>query len=245
MIVSTEAIVLSTRKYSDSSKIVWLYTSDRGRHSFIAKGARSKNNKYGSALEPMSHIRVTYYEKAGRELHIISNAELESHFTNLTETYDSIAIGMALLESVANTQHENEPNQELFKLLLKSLSLLNLGIAPFFVFCSFQLQLAEMMGFGVEYSKLDETAAHHPIVFSISRGRLGNSVSFADTYVFEKASWDYLQACKSYENIEIVREFGINDTLKKKIIDFFGMYFSYHLDRKYYFRTYDMLTKLS
>ncbi|MBI5464877.1 MAG: recombination protein O N-terminal domain-containing protein, partial [Ignavibacteriales bacterium] len=41
MIVKTDAVVIKSMKYSDTSKIVALYTKEFGKLSVIAKGARA------------------------------------------------------------------------------------------------------------------------------------------------------------------------------------------------------------
>ncbi|MBP6673311.1 MAG: recombination protein O N-terminal domain-containing protein, partial [Bacteroidetes bacterium] len=52
MIVETEAVVLHTMDFRDTSKIVTLYSRKFGKIKVIAKGTRNqKTNKFGSSLE--------------------------------------------------------------------------------------------------------------------------------------------------------------------------------------------------
>ena len=76
MLVTTEAIVLRSRKQGDTSKIVSLYTRDYGFVDVIAKGAREMKSKFGSALEPFTLSKVTFYKKEGRDLYLLANAEV-------------------------------------------------------------------------------------------------------------------------------------------------------------------------
>lgn len=90
-----EAIVLRTVPIGDQDKIVVLLTRDKGLIRGVAKGARKFGNRFGSALEPMSHVTAFYYEKERRELVTVSSCDLiESFFevqadlkTSLTLTY--------------------------------------------------------------------------------------------------------------------------------------------------------------
>ena len=63
MIVSTDAIVLRSMKYGETSKIVTLYSKKFGKIKVIAKGARSAKSKFGASLEPMMHSSVIFYKK--------------------------------------------------------------------------------------------------------------------------------------------------------------------------------------
>jgi len=75
-----EAIVLRTFPVADQDKIVVLLTRDRGLLRGIAKGARKFGNRFGSALEPMSHINAFFYEKELKDLVIFSGCDLRESF---------------------------------------------------------------------------------------------------------------------------------------------------------------------
>jgi DNA repair protein RecO (recombination protein O) len=73
---STEAIILQTFRYSESSKILRLITRDHGLQSVIAKGALKPKSKFGGILEPFVEGTATFYLKPNRELHTLSSFEL-------------------------------------------------------------------------------------------------------------------------------------------------------------------------
>ena len=60
-----EAIVLRTTNIGDQDKIAVFFSMDKGILRGVAKGARKFGNRFGSSLEPMSVVRVFYYEKSG------------------------------------------------------------------------------------------------------------------------------------------------------------------------------------
>ena len=49
----------------------------------MAKGARKFGNRFGSALEPMSHVTAFYYEKERRDLVTVSTCDLIESFFEL------------------------------------------------------------------------------------------------------------------------------------------------------------------
>ena len=66
--VATNAIVLKTIPYGDSSIISRLFTEDQGKITVMAKGAWRPKNTTGPLLEPMNHIRLQYYHKNNRDI---------------------------------------------------------------------------------------------------------------------------------------------------------------------------------
>lgn len=81
-----EAIVLRTYNVADQDKIAVLFCREKGIIRGVAKGARKFGNRFGSCLEPLSVIRVFYYEKERRDLVTVSGCDLvESFFEIQTE----------------------------------------------------------------------------------------------------------------------------------------------------------------
>ncbi|HEX7117380.1 MAG TPA: DNA repair protein RecO [Longimicrobiales bacterium] len=75
-LVSTEAIVLQTHAYGDTSKILRFLTRSHGVRSAIAKGALRPKSRYGGVLEPFSVGTAVLYLKDGRELQTLGGFEL-------------------------------------------------------------------------------------------------------------------------------------------------------------------------
>ena len=77
----TEAILLHTRNYSETSLICELFTRKHGRVSVIAKGARSKKNKFQNIAAPNILASVNYSGKS--ELKTLVSWEEITHFSIL------------------------------------------------------------------------------------------------------------------------------------------------------------------
>ncbi len=152
MLVKTEAIVLKSMKYRDTSKIVTFYTKEYGKLNGIAKGARSAKNKFGSALEPLTHSMLVLYKKEHRDLHLISQCDAIDSFRNFTEDLDRMSIGLAVLELVNQLTHDEERKPALFPLLLETLSALNSSTKNYETYLqAFRLRLAALFGLCAEF----------------------------------------------------------------------------------------------
>lgn len=77
----TEAIVLRTYKLSEADKIAVCLTRQYGVVRGVARGARRLKSRFGAGLEPFTLVNLTYFEKEGRELVTLKQAEIvRSHF---------------------------------------------------------------------------------------------------------------------------------------------------------------------
>jgi DNA repair protein RecO (recombination protein O) len=72
---TAEALVLRTYKLGEADRIVVFLTRDRGKKRGVAKGARRPRSRFVGALEPLTEVRVAYFEKERRELVGLNYAE--------------------------------------------------------------------------------------------------------------------------------------------------------------------------
>ncbi|MCX6551897.1 MAG: DNA repair protein RecO [Acidobacteria bacterium] len=72
---TTEAIILRTYKLGEVDRIVVFLTRDRGKKRGVAQGARRMRSRFGGALEPLTRVGLTYFEKESRELVSMNYAE--------------------------------------------------------------------------------------------------------------------------------------------------------------------------
>jgi DNA repair protein RecO (recombination protein O) len=72
---TADALILRTYKLAEADRIVVFLTRDRGKKRGVAKGARRQRSPFLGALEPMTEVRVAYFEKERRELVGLNYAE--------------------------------------------------------------------------------------------------------------------------------------------------------------------------
>jgi DNA repair protein RecO (recombination protein O) len=72
---TADALVLRTYKLGEADRIVVFLTRDRGKKRGVAKGARRQRSPFVGALEPLTEVRVAYFEKERRELVGLNYAE--------------------------------------------------------------------------------------------------------------------------------------------------------------------------
>ena len=148
MIVKTEAIVLRSRKFRETSSILALYSKEFGKISVIAKGARARGNKFGSSLQPLGHVAAVLYKHEGRDLHLLSQCDTISRFHHLAEDLDKFASAMSVVEMLEHVAHGEQRNDQLFNLTLAVLRAIeNAPAGPGAIQLFFELHLSDLLGF--------------------------------------------------------------------------------------------------
>ena len=137
-------VVLRTYKLGEADRIVVFLTEGRGKVRAVAKGVRKTKSRFGSRLEPISHIALQLYE--GRELDNVTQAETLDHFRPIREDLERVARATALLEVVDQVAQEGEPNPGLYRMLVGALRSLAAHSSPLLV-TGFYWKLLAMEGF--------------------------------------------------------------------------------------------------
>ena len=116
-----EAIVLRTHKLGEADRIITLLTRHHGRVRAVAKGVRRTTSRFGSRLEPFTHVDLQLAE--GRNLDTITQAETLSPFSaELGRHYDRYTAGTVMLETADRlVVEEKEPSLQHFLLLVGGL----------------------------------------------------------------------------------------------------------------------------
>ncbi len=113
----SETYVLRTYPFRESDLIVSFFTRDQGKLRGVARRARKPKSTYGSGLERLSLINLSYAQKETRELANLNSCELlQSQFDLLSDFDASVALDY-VAEVSDHLLPPNEPNERFFRLL--------------------------------------------------------------------------------------------------------------------------------
>ena len=117
-LVETEAFVLRTYKLAEADKVVLCLTREAGLVRGVARGARRLKSRYGASLEPFTHVALVYYEREGRELVSVRQAEIvRSYFARFAREAETLGALEYLSELVVEFAPPHEPNERLFRMV--------------------------------------------------------------------------------------------------------------------------------
>ena len=145
-------IVLRTWRLGEADRIVNLLTERHGKVRAVVKGVRKTKSRFGARLEPLVHCSFLFYE--GRELDIVTQAEVVELFRPVREDLGRLAKAAALLEATDQLAQERHANARLYAMLLGALRALSARDSALLV-PAFFLKLLSSEGF---HPLLDECA---------------------------------------------------------------------------------------
>ncbi len=147
-LVTTPAIVLSTLRYSETSKIVRLATREHGVQSAIAKGALRPRSRFGAALQVLSEGQAQLLTKEHRELHTLTAFDLMHLHDRLATNLDRYATASVLAEVMVRFAPP-DPHPESYDRLRDALALLEEVPAEWVESLGFRVvwQLVSVLGF--------------------------------------------------------------------------------------------------
>ena len=121
--ISTPAIVLTTFRYGETSKIARLATRDLGVQSAIAKGALRLRSKFGTSLHLLSEGHATLFMARSGDLHTLTQFDPRHVWTGLAARMDRFAAASLLSELMLRFAPAT-PHPESYDLLRDALAVL-------------------------------------------------------------------------------------------------------------------------
>ncbi len=109
-----EAFVLFKRPYGESDKIIRLFTRTSGKIAAIAKGANKSQKRFMNTLELFNHINIEYFEKYGKGLVRLENADIITTNSGIETSLKKTCIASFFTELVDRLTKEKEPHESLF-----------------------------------------------------------------------------------------------------------------------------------
>jgi DNA repair protein RecO (recombination protein O) len=125
---TAEALVLRTYKLGEADRIVVFLTRDRGKKRGVAKGARRLRSSFTGALEPMTEVRIAYFEKERRELVGLNYAETYRSPLTLVSP-DALGYVSYFAELLDEWAQESDADDRLYRLGASMLDALSAGVA--------------------------------------------------------------------------------------------------------------------
>ena len=148
MLIATNALVLKSIPFGDTSIISRLFTESEGKISVLAKGAWRKKSTTGAVLEPMNHIQLQYYHKDSREIQILKDCSFSTKYSHIRNNLHRTLFGFAVVEMLDKSTLDNNPSRVLYRLGWRILEKLNENKSDvFLVFAFFLYQLSLRIGF--------------------------------------------------------------------------------------------------
>jgi DNA repair protein RecO (recombination protein O) len=125
----SEAFVLQTYPFREADLIVSFLTRDLGKLRGVARRARKPRSGFGSGLERLSRIRMSYFQRENRELVNVDSCDLvQSQFTLVADFTLACALDY-IAEVSEQLLPAAEPNEKYFRLVAAVLDHMHSGVS--------------------------------------------------------------------------------------------------------------------
>ncbi len=118
MILKSEAIVLKSFDFRETSRIVTFFTRDYGKVKGVLKGIRKDPKKFGSSVDRFTVNDIVYYHYSRSDLHLISHCDLKQFFFPVRGDYKRSVAANYALELVDTILPVEQSNLKVYELLL-------------------------------------------------------------------------------------------------------------------------------
>ncbi|HEY3968186.1 MAG TPA: DNA repair protein RecO [Planctomycetaceae bacterium] len=108
------AIVIRQADFSESSRVVTMYTRDFGKVAALAKGAKRLKGPFEAALDLLAICEVVFIRKSSSGLDILTEAKLRQRFKPKAGDLGSLYAGYYIAELLDSLNEEYDPHPVLF-----------------------------------------------------------------------------------------------------------------------------------
>lgn len=123
----SEGLVLRSRAFRESSKIVNVFTRKSGRVDLLASGARKPGSRFGAGLEIGTEAEFIYYERENSSLWTLSAADIIRSHQSIRENPSALSILAHILKLLFYISQPGDVNSGLYNLTLSVLNSLERG----------------------------------------------------------------------------------------------------------------------
>ena len=227
----TQAFILKTQDYRDTSILGDFYTREFGKIKGIVRGVRDARGRYGSTLEPFSLNEILFYKRRrGGDLHQVTQVDLVDLFPQVREDLERLSYASYFIQLVNELVEVEENNAKIFDLLSDSLQFLSSGASAKRSARIFELKLFELLGLMPEIGACVtcQTESPDPAYFNVPSGGLlcRNCRSAEMSFPVSKGALNFLEHVQRSEikdlyHVKVAQ--GVGEELEKilrRFVDF-------------------------
>lgn len=235
MILKTEAIVLKTFDLRETSRIAHFFTKHHGKLKGVLKGIRKDHRKFGSNVDRFTVNDIVYYYHANADLHLVGQCDLKSYFFPIRRDIKKTMAANYILELVNIVMPSEEPNEEVYDLMINYLTSLEKALDVDKLVHIFQVKILLLSGFKphIDSCIQCERQIHDRARFSL---RLGGLICSDCKSVDPGANFISKGAIASILHIEQntwarCLRLGLSKPIKKELKYILNNFLVFHLER--------------
>lgn len=142
----SEALVIRQVDFSETSRVVTLFTRDFGKISALAKGARRLKGPFESALDLLARCQIVFLRKSSSGLDLLTEAKLLDRFQPGSRDLVGLYGGYYVAELLASLSEEYDPHPTWYDEAVRTLDRLEKVENPRLAIIRFELATLREIG---------------------------------------------------------------------------------------------------
>ena len=239
MLIDVEGIIINTKNYSDTSKIVDIFTKEYGVIGVMAKGCKSLKSNLRSVTDKLTYAKFTIFYKKDK-LSILSEASSINNFSNIKKDIEKISYASFLID-LTNQVYKQSEDTELYDLLISSLIKINDNFNPLIITNIVELKYLNYLGVMPNLDGCTICGAKNVITLSSDKGGyLCKRCHTNEPIVSDKT----IKLIRMYSLVDInkISKLDLNDSIVKEVNRFIDSYYERYTGL--YLKSKEFLNKL-
>ncbi|MCQ9208321.1 MAG: DNA repair protein RecO [Omnitrophica bacterium] len=146
-IQKSEAIILKTHGFRETSLIVNFFTQDFGKINGLIKGIRTQPQRYGGMPLVFSRNLLVFYDTPKRDLNLVTQCDAQDQFPAIRADLEKSNYAKYFIELLDAVTFAHDKNEKLFELAILALKALCGNFQSQQIARIFEIRLLNLSGF--------------------------------------------------------------------------------------------------
>lgn len=242
MIEKFEGIVVKEVNYKDTSKIIHIFTKEKGIISVIARGAKKIKSPLFAGTNYLAYCIFCLLKKG--DVFFLKSVDMIGNFKNILKDITRISAAKYIIDLSTQVYNENNTN-DIYLYLISALKKVNDKINPLGIINILEVKYLKYLGIDLNLSSCSICGSLD--IASISLGHNGYLCNRCSNWTVDKK---LLKLIKSYYYVDIkkLEMFNVNNEILLQLNEFIDKYYEkysglYLKDKEFFIKLYLMDNK--
>ena len=168
MVEVVEGIIINVKSYSETSKIVDIFTKEYGIIRVLAKGAKTLKSKLRSVTDKLTYGKFTIYYKKDK-LSILNEASIIDNLSNIKKSIEKIGYVSYILDLSTQVYKQNN-TYDIYNLMISAILKINSNLNPLIITNILELKYLNYLGIGLNLGGCSVCGKKQVITLSSEKG---------------------------------------------------------------------------
>lgn len=245
-LIKSDALILHSIRWHESSKIVTLYAREWGKIGVIARGALKPKSPFAGSIETLNQINCTISMKSGRELQILTELDVLNSFSGVRLDLDRLPYAMAISELLNQVLHDHEADAVFFDFTSAMLRNIESAHYPQIIFWYFLLKFSSFLGFRPQLNQCHSchsAPSAGAVWFNLTQGAIfcADCVSNSAAGIkLDHAQWRFLTQLQTYPHKKI-QDFSFDNVKNFNFTPLLLEYMNFHTEKNVVLKSLQLL----